>query len=101
MIVVAAVLIVVSKRMESCQLGLLRSAVMIWDVVYSPARMSDGGCSSVSYMVPLMSWSCVNEPSTNATCGRVPAAASAAKDENGFVCPDEVVKMRENGRSVK
>ena len=51
-------------------------------------------------MVPLMSWSCVNEPSTNATCGRVPAAASAAKDENGFVCPDEVVKMSENGRSA-
>ena len=47
-----------------------------------------------------MGWSSANEPSTNATCGSVPAAASVAKSAKCFVCPDEVAKMSENGTSL-
>src|SRR5260370_2949751 len=73
---------------ESFQLGPLRTALMICEVTNSPARISQGGCSSVSNPTPgpakigpagVFTWLCMNEGSINDTWGRVPAAASAEK----------------------
>src|SRR5260221_9763264 len=73
---------------ESFQFGPLRTALTIWEVTNSPARISQGGCSSVSNPWPgpantgpagVLTWLCMNEGSMNDTWGKVPAAASAKK----------------------
>src|ERR1700675_1175061 len=73
---------------ESFQFGPLRTALTICEVTYSPARISQGGCSSVSTPWPgpanigpaaVSTWLCMNEGSINDTWGRVPPAASWKK----------------------
>src|ERR1700676_4636598 len=73
---------------ESFQFGPLRTALMICEVTYSPARISQGGCSSVSNPpegpikigpAGVFTWLGRNEGSINDTWGRVPPAASWKK----------------------
>src|ERR1019366_3409937 len=73
---------------ESFQFLPLRTALMICEVTYSPARMSQGGCSSVSTppVTPIKigpagvsTWPGENEGSINDTWGSVPLAASVKK----------------------
>src|SRR6266481_7331221 len=73
---------------ESFQFGPLRTALMICEVTNSPARISQGGCSSVSNppLGPInigpdgvLNWLGRNDGSINDTWGRVPPAASAKK----------------------